>query len=384
MIASTHMVDLNAPVITKLGPLVCVLALTPLTLACTGDSGGDGIYTMGTAGTLTTATNASAETTDTNPGDGDGDPDPGDGDGDPGPKLDVVGDDSGMPTAGDAGDGDGCQKVDFLFVIDNSGSMFEEQAALSASFPAFINSIESTLDQAQDYHIMVLDTDAWVHASCPTLCIFPLLPGLCVGYECGVTQPEQCEDVLGAGVTHPKGADASNQDCNFQNGMRFMTDAEPNLVGAFQCAARVGTGSTDDPERPMEAMVNAVGDSAAIQTCNFGFLRDDAILVVTFVTDEDDNAGDSMGDVNSWRQALIDAKNGDESSIVMLGLFGDDDLPNAICNGGAETSPRLRSFLDSWGEKGIFGSICAPDYDEFFQSAVDIIDTTCDEFDPPE
>jgi len=135
----------------------------------------------------------------------------------------------------------------------------------------------------------------------------------------------------------------------------------------------------------MEAMVAAVSGAGAAGTCNEGFLRDDAILVVTFVTDEDDNAGDgSTGTVETWRQALIDAKNGDDQAIVALGLFGDDDLPNPICNGNAETSARLRAFLDSWGDKGFFGSICAPDYDEFFQSAVDIIDTTCDEFEPPE
>ena len=131
-------------------------------------------------------------------------------------------------------------------------------------------------------------------------------------------------------------------------------------------------------------MVAAVSGVGLAGTCNYDFLRDDAILVVTFITDEDDNPGDgSSGSVDSWRQALIDAKNGDETAIVALGLFGDDDLPNAICNGDAEASPRLRQFLDSWGSNGIFGSICADDYDSFFQSAVDVIDTTCDEFEPP-
>ena len=373
---------------------VCLVPLLGVGLGCSTEDGGGTIYTMTgeSAGTLTatnTNTNTEPETTGDPSGDGDtsGDGDSGDGDGDGGSggiKLDVVGDDTGGTASTGDDPGDGCQKVDFLFVIDNSGSMLEEQQALASSFPSFINSIESTLDQAQDYHIMVIDSDAWVHSGCPLLCGFPL-PGLCVGYECGVTQPEQCEDILGAGVTHPKGADASNMDCNFENNLRFMTDAEPNLVGAFQCAARVGTGSTDDPERPMEAMVESLSEQGPNLACNFGFLRDDAILVVTFITDEDDDSGDgSAGNIDSWRQALIDAKNGDESSIVVLGLFGDDDLPNGICNGGAEASPRLRGFLDSWGDKSFFGSICSSDYDDFFQSAVDIIDTTCDEFTPPE
>jgi hypothetical protein len=372
--------------------LIAVAPLLLIALACSDDGNEGGIYssTAGTAATLTNGTSLSSTE-----GSGDGDGDPGDGDGDPGdgdpsdtgPKLDVIGSEETMGTADDGPDGDGCQKVDFLFIIDNSGSMLEEQDNLAASFPSFINSINSTLDEAQDYHIMVLDSDAWVYASCPLLCAFPLLPGICVGYECGppAEQPEQCENILGAGVTSPKGANSSNMDCNFSNGLRFMTDAEPNLVQTFQCAARVGTDSTDEPERGMEAMVAAVADAGPASICNFQFLRDDAILVVTFVTDEDDNAGDgSSGSPDLWRQALIDAKNGNEDAIVVLGLFGDDDLPNAICQGGAESSPRLRQFVDSFGDKGLFGSICAPDYDTFFQMAVDTIDTTCDEFMPPE
>ena len=367
-----------------------LLGLPPLlVLACSG-SNDDSIYgDDGQQTSITLGDEGTSSNTDDGDDNGDGDGDSDTTDTDTGPKLDVLEMDEGMSTAGDAGEGDGCQKVDFLFVIDNSGSMLEEQDNLAASFPSFINSISSTLDEAQDYHIMVVDTDRWVYAGCQLLCAFPL-PGVCVGFECGVTTPEQCEDVLGAGVTHPKGANASNMDCMFENGKRFMTEAEPNLAATFQCAARVGTDSTDDPERPMGAMANAVSMEPQILACNDGFLRDDAILVVTFITDENDDAGDgSEGTVDTWRQALIDAKNGDESAIVVLGLFGDGDLPDSICGplgdtSGAETAPRLRSFLDSWGPQGFFGSICAPDYDDFFQAAVDIIDTTCDEFDPPE
>ena len=74
----------------------------------------------------------------------------------------------------------------------------------------------------------------------------------------------------------------------------------------------------------------------------------------------------------------------------MLGLFGDGDDPNGICppfdpdnSSGAEPSPRLRQFVNSFGERGVAGSVCADSYKEFFQEAVAIIDTTCDGFVPP-
>src|SRR5262245_11439832 len=51
--------------------------------------------------------------------------------------------------------GPGCQAIDVLFVIDNSGSMGQEQTNLIANFPAFI----SVLDQSGlDYRVAVTTT----------------------------------------------------------------------------------------------------------------------------------------------------------------------------------------------------------------------------------
>ena len=328
---------------------------------------------------------------------------------DGGTKLDVAPD--GLDDdAGDVGDEDGCDKVDFLFVIDHSGSMGDEQDNLKNSFPLFIDTISTELDEAQDYHIMVVDVDAYVFEMCESGCQCTNDMGMCdpmVGpgcdfacltsfpcafeadYTCGVTTPMECEDVLGAGVTYPRGASASNMDCNFSSGARYMDSTEPDLTAAFSCAAGLGTSSYAATERPMEAMVNAVSPNTPAAACNEGFIRDDAILVVTFITDENDSTGDSAGTVAGWRQALIAAKGGDETAVVVLGLFGDNDQPGGICqdladSNGAEAAPRLREFVDSWGDRGFYGSVCASDYDDFFTEAVGIIDTTCEEFQPPE
>ncbi|MBK8718672.1 MAG: hypothetical protein IPN32_28695 [Deltaproteobacteria bacterium] len=306
-------------------------------------------------------------------------------------KLDV-GAGTGNMTADDGGTNmPGCDKVDFLFIIDNSGSMADEQQNLIASFPQFISTIQNTLDEAQDYHVMVLDTDAWVYAQCPGLCEFFPSCLLNPTFECNVTEPMECEDVLGAGVTWPRGAQATNADCAFATGARSTDSDEPDLTAAFECAARVGTGSTEDPEKPMEAMVAAVTPGTPAAACNEGFIRDDAILVVTFITDEDDDPSDgSLGTVEGWRAALVAAKKGDEAAVVVLGLFGDGDQNGGIyppfnpdAASGAEPSPRLRQFVDSWGDRGVAGSVCANSYQGFFEEAVAVIDTTCDEYVPP-
>ena len=116
--------------------------------------------------------------------------------------------------------------------------------------------------------------------------------------------------------------------------------------------------------------------------CNEGFIRDDAILVVTFITDEND-AG-SAGIPASWKSELVAAKGGQEDGIFVLGIFGDPDKPNSLCDnvfgGPADAAPLLDKFLASFGEQGHFCSVCTEDYTACFQAAVDGIDTTCDQY----
>ena len=54
----------------------------------------------------------------------------------------------------------GCDRIDFLFVIDNSISMVFAQNELLDSFPDFMEVVRNNV-AATDYHIMVVDTDGW-------------------------------------------------------------------------------------------------------------------------------------------------------------------------------------------------------------------------------
>jgi hypothetical protein len=302
-----------------------------------------------------------------------------------------------MGSADEGSDGVGCDKVDFLFVIDNSGSMSDEQTNLIASFDGFIAAIQDTLE-AQDYHVMVVSTDAGggggysvtcmngdctctpVPACCEQVCNG--FSDQCNGFSCDDLPGGECETTLGAG----KIFEEDGTQCLPEDGPRYMTQAEPDLAGTFSCAAHVGTYG-DGNERPMQAMLEATSPMMnAMGECNDGFLRDDAILVVTFITDEED-VMKSPGDPQDWHDGLIANKNGDPNAVAVLGLFGDGDLPAPECppltdDTGAEPSPRLRAFVDLFGERGVAGSVCADDFIPFFLDAVDVVDFTCDEFRP--
>ncbi len=290
-------------------------------------------------------------------------------------KFDV-GDGTGGIDPPDTGSPAGCQKIDFLFVIDNSGSMGDEQQNLVNSFDGFINSIENTV-MAKDYHIMVIDTDAASSFLQECFVICTLLPE-CEGYPCNnLPVPEGCDASLGAGlIKNPQ-----NEPCGIAGGKRYMVDGQPNLASTFTCLGKVGTNG-DGSEKPMEAMVTSITALNKPNACNDGFLRPDALLVVTFITDEEDE-GKSNGGPAGWHASLVASKVGVETSIVVLGLLGDPDVPNPVCTmGGAEASPRLREFAESF-TFGSWGSVCSPDYAPFFDAAVSVVDTACQQFEPP-
>lgn len=289
-------------------------------------------------------------------------------------KFDVGKDTGGIDP--DTGGKEGCKKIDFLFVVDNSGSMADEQESLVNSFDGFITSIQSTV-MAEDYHIMVIDTDEANSFAQECLLLCQILPE-CEGYPCDMLpMPEGCDATLGSGLLK----DPKNEPCGVAGDNRYMVDGQPDLSGTFACLGKVGTNG-DGSERPMEAMVSAVSTLNKVGGCNEGFVRPDALLVVTFITDEEDDE-ESNGSPIGWNASLIAAKAGDEKSIVVLGLIGDPDQPNAVCSQDqAEASPRLREFAESF-TYGSWGSICSPDYAPFFDAAVSVIDTACELFEPP-
>ncbi|MCX4242606.1 hypothetical protein [Paraliomyxa miuraensis] len=275
---------------------------------------------------------------------------------------------------------DGCKKVDFLFVIDNSVSMEGEQAALVGAFPGFMDTIQSTLPPDSDYHVMVADTDAWgrCNTANPWTGHSPD-HSTCNGYI-EQTVFDECDQVMGAGVVHPAGEFASNTPCQLQGGHRYIEASEPDLGAAFSCMAQVGTAGHPS-ERPMDAMVAALAPGInGPGGCNEGFLRDDALLVVTFMSD-DPNYEDADGP-QPWYDAVVQYKLGDPTAIVVLGLT---PAWEDCGSGGPPKGEHWAEFIAMFGDHGIHGNVCgtAQEYVDFFQMAVSTIGDACNEYVPP-
>jgi hypothetical protein len=281
---------------------------------------------------------------DHDPGDGDD----GDGDGDPEkPKLD-------MPDEGGLAE---CTLVDLLFVIDDSNSMIAEQANLIASFDGFIAGIQANLDEVNDYHIGVVTTDAYA------------------------LNQDGCR-MLGALVT-----ESAAGVCGPWAEGRYVSLAD-ELAPSFTCAANVGAGG-DTNERQIEAALRAIGPELADPGgCNEGILRDDALLVITLITDEDDPGSPlpeqgSAGSPSTWFDELV-ARKGVETNVVVLALAGlpppnacDNDVPFE----GAQITWRIEQFVERF-TYGEMGDVCADDYSGFFAGALELISDACINFTP--
>lgn len=352
-----------------LGLRAALLGLSALSLGCGGGDDGRGTSTAfptGASGLTASGSSGDASATDADDDDDADDEDDSSPSGGPGssgdategdaPKFDLgTSPDSPMPMA------DECTKVDILFAIDNSGSMAGEQANLIAAFPGFVAGIQEALAFAESYHIGVVTSDSY--------------------------NPNEagCQGI-GDLVTQTGGSDSSGQACGpYTSGFRWFDDTEPDLASTFACAAQVGTDGSGDEEqvhgvlRATDAMRNLPG------ACNDGFLRDDALLVVVLITDEEDAEqcipilgcdGGTPANPGEWFTRLVTNKFNVETNIVMLSLVG---LPGSSC---ADNAGRIQDFASRFTNHAE-GEICSGNYAEFFTEAISQIDTACEDFVPP-
>jgi hypothetical protein len=288
-----------------------------------------------------------------------------------GVKLDLgVQSDFGTP------DGDGCTKIDFLFVIDNSNSMANEQALLIDAFPGFVAAIEAGLPQATDFHIGVTKTDVFGFDDNPT----PDPQNPC---------PYQLGGLL-ATSTPVAQKTGTGPACNFASGAQYMTGG-PTLAAEFSCVAQVGIKGNTGEYQAGATLAALSAPLAEPGACNEGFLRDDALLIVTVITDEDDDWSepDAPGmNAAVWFDGVVAAKAGIETNVVFLLISGGApkwpgcaplDLQN---NTGADDSPELSAWAQLFTNHEL-GDVCQAGYGDYLATALATIDTACDGFTPP-
>lgn len=189
--------------------------------------------------------------------------------------------------------------VDVLFVIDNSGTMEEEQARLRAAMPELITGLAlgssvagETFPPIRDMHVGVVTThmDVGEFGSAVPTC------RACdqeLGYDGQLTEQAR-ERVAGDDCTAivPECADFDERFLSYDGTGASLTQ----LQAGAACKARV-TNRGCGFEQPLEAALKALSPNSSMlfrgtgghsDGVNAGFLREDSVLVVVFITDEED------------------------------------------------------------------------------------------------
>lgn len=374
----------------------------------------------------------------------------GDGDGDADMDADTDGDGDGDSDADGDGDGDvdgdvswpteGCTAVDILFVVDDSGSMSEEQSNLARNFPEFISRLEAyrtPADTQLDYRVGVttssrenLHVDSSVTylqggprctetADCPNAP--PVGNHTC---ECPSRGYEECSKVCpGNCYCEPPGTTMNvATNCEGEDGRLIAPSGytEPWIQGpgdhvstAFSSIAQVGT-SGCGLEMPLYAVEHALSSEyrSAPGETNRGFLREDSLLMLIIITDEDD----CSSDVNELDQSVtldinhpLESMTGDNGCTDVNGLTTDeqywpvehyidflDELMGershwalaviagmATCNsafGDAYSAHRLGRLVEVAGDNAIFSDICTADLTIALDESLEVLQIACEEF----
>jgi len=264
----------------------------------------------------------------------------------------------------------GCQgKIDFLFIISRDTFMLPYQDQLVAAFPQFIETIQSQFSDF-DVHILVTDSEpAWGSVACKDDC-----PDACVAepaYPCDY-KPTTCDNTIGAGIVMNVGPNTANTPC-LDGPRRYITSDTPDIPTTFECLARVGTYGYN---KLGDALVAAMGYQLnKVGGCNEGFIRDDALLMVTILGPEDSPGGpESQGTWQEWMQAVVNRKKGDLNAIVMFALTDD-------CMGLTDPDFRLCRMVPKFPHS-LLDLLTTPDYSPVFDEAAALALEACSAFVP--
>lgn len=227
-------------------------------------------------------------------------------------------------------------RIDILFVVDNSGSMAANQAALSANFDRFFRHLDPDPtrvgeDGEVDYRLAVTTTDVKneggkLRCGPPNKDTGALAP--CTPQSPAVLRPGEGYDPLAL----------------FQERVVVGIDGNPREEGLR--AAELAL-------KEAAKLKDSKGDPA--------FLRDGAYLYVIFVTDEDD---DSFGEIRYFQRLLLSIKGvGNENTVKYSAIAG--PVPDG-CRGEGDPPPRAAAGERYWAvasiTDGVIGSICDEDW----------------------
>lgn len=238
---------------------------------------------------------------------------------------------------------DGCNYVDVLFVIDNSGSMCLAQEGLAAVLPDLVDAMFDALPADTDVHVGLttttfamggqhLESMCWAHENDEEVGQYYVTPDSAIdgnGFQGRLYEHD--------GLRYFAGNTSSDGD---RDALRGWFPAAATAIGCDGGAFEFAAGAAGF------ALSDANADT------NAGFVRDEGgVLVVFVLSDGIDLTPDATLDIH--RDAVLAAKSGCGSEcIVTAGLVNAHCVP--------DSDPMVWRFLDSFDRPTIWGDIKDP------------------------
>jgi hypothetical protein len=177
----------------------------------------------------------------------------------------------------------GLTKLDIVFMVDNSGSMSQEQAALTARFPELLAELLDPPDNdgdtrpdhgaVEDLNIGVISSDMGTRGYRVPSC------SSSDRGDDGCFRNTPSHSLSGCPATLPRFL--------YRNPTNAASYGPESMATDLTCMATLGTNGCGF-EQQFEAMRKAMTDDAMPGACNDGFLRNDSLLALIWVTDEED------------------------------------------------------------------------------------------------
>lgn len=261
-----------------------------------------------------------------------------------------------------------CDKMDILFVIDNSFSMYDEQQNLIANFPEFIeilNAFHNKDGDAIDYRVGVLTT--------------------------GVNRVIDYKRTDGS--SHQKVSEGEDgvlryEECSIER--PWLERSDVDIESDFACLADVGLNGSST-EMPLEAVRIALTEHQ--NGANGDFLREDALLAVVIVSDEDDcsflddnpnlvlEEGKGLCDYANTAEyiAALDEIKGhrDRWALGAIVVEDESECPDALAT---IVATRLLAMISQTPDNSMSASICAADLSTSLTEVLETFEDQCDKF----
>lgn len=273
-----------------------------------------------------------------------------------------------------------CDQIDILFVIENSPPMQPEQQLLAANFPAFFQTIDTFTTPDGDllqYRVAVTSTGITTSNT--------------GGFFCNPTTP--------------------GDDGRFRQvppmPNRWLERTDPDVSTSFSQLAAVGNECTSTCHTmPLQAMKLSLSDRIA-DGYNAGYLREEALLALVFLTDRDDcsssqtalecipppgnhpggcpvNDPNTLEPVATYVDFLDDLKGGRERwAAAVIAAPPPSSCQSPSGGGTALPASRLSEFITQTGENGVFSTVCADDLTPALEEALNTFMKACEDLPPP-